>query len=95
MADTIDAIAEIIASTCNVDRATITPESHIIDDLGVDSLDFLDIAFAIDKRFGIKMPVEGWMEDVNAGRASSDDFFILRNLATRIDALAAARPASA
>ena len=94
MAETVDAIAEIIASTCNMDRATISAESHIIDDLGVDSLDFLDIAFAIDKRFGIKMPVESWMEDVNAGRASSDDFFILSNLAARIDALVAAKPAA-
>lgn len=93
MAATVDAIAEIIASTCNLDRAAITVDSHIIDDLGVDSLDFLDIAFAIDKRFDIKMPVESWMEDVNAGRASSDDFFIMRNLAARIDDLVAARAA--
>ena len=93
MAATVDAIAEIIASTCNLDRAAITVDSHIIDDLGVDSLDFLDIAFAIDKRFDIKMAVESCMEDVNAGRASSDDFFILRNLAARIDDLVAARAA--
>ncbi|MGE0717234.1 MAG: acyl carrier protein [Alphaproteobacteria bacterium] len=95
MADTIDAVCDIIAQTSNIDRATITADSHVIDDLGVDSLDFLDIAFAIDKRFGIKMPVEAWMEDVNAGRASSADFFIIRNLAGRIDALVAARQASA
>jgi acyl carrier protein len=93
MAETVDAIAEIIASTCNLDRASITADSHIIEDLGVDSLDFLDIAFAIDKRFDIKMPVETWMEDVNAGRASGDDFFIMRNLAARIDALVAAKSA--
>ena len=29
---------------------TITPESHAINDLGIDSLDFLDVAFAIDGR---------------------------------------------
>ena len=95
MADTFDAIADIIATTCNIDRATITQDSHVINDLGVDSLDFLDIAFAIDKQFAIKMPVEGWMEDVNAGRASGDDFFIMRNLAGKIDALVAAKPATA
>ena len=93
MADTFDAIAEIIASTCNIERASITADSHVIDDLGVDSLDFLDIAFAIDKRFDIKMPVESWMEDVNAGRATSDDFFIMRNLVSRIEGLVAAKSA--
>ena len=57
---TFDKVADIIAETSEIDRETITPESHTIDDLGIDSLDFLDIAFAIDKAFGIKMPLEKW-----------------------------------
>ena len=31
-----------------------------------------DITFAIDKHFGIKMPLEKWMEDVNEGRAAAE-----------------------
>jgi acyl carrier protein len=58
MSSTYDQIANIIAETCDIPRDTIKPESHAIDDLGIDSLDFLDIAFAIDKAFGIKMPLE-------------------------------------
>lgn len=46
---TFDKVADIIAETSEIDRETITPESHTIDDLGIDSLDFLDIVFAIDK----------------------------------------------
>jgi len=95
MASTFDAVADIIASTCNLEREGIAPDSHVINDLGVDSLDFLDIAFAIDKRFEIKMPVETWMEDVNAGRATSDDFFIMRNLCAKIDGLVAAKSSAA
>jgi acyl carrier protein len=53
MSSTFDQVATIIAETCDIPRDTITPESHAIDDLGIDSLDFLDIAFAIDKAFGI------------------------------------------
>ena len=59
--------------------------------MGVDSLDFLDITFAIDKKFGIKMPVEQWMEDVNEGRASADDFFVMTNLVGKIEELIAAK----
>ncbi len=55
MTATFDKVADIIAETSEIDRATITPESHTIDDLGIDSLDFLDIVFAIDKEFGIKI----------------------------------------
>ena len=39
----VDQIATIIAETCDIPRDTITPESHAIDDLGIDSLDFLDM----------------------------------------------------
>ena len=64
MSSTFDTIANIIAETCDIPRESITPESHAINDLGIDSLDFLDIAFAIDKAFGIKLPLEQWTQEV-------------------------------
>ena len=82
MSTTFDKVAEIIAETCDIPREKITPESHAINDLGIDSLDFLDIAFAIDKAFGIKMPLEQWTQEVNDGKASTDEYFVLKNLAT-------------
>jgi acyl carrier protein len=93
MAQTFETLANIIAEVCNIDREKIRPEAHAIDDLGIDSLDFLDIAFAIDKRFGIKMPIEQWMQEINEGRASVDNYFVLRNLCQRIDELVAAKAA--
>ncbi len=90
---TFDEVATIIAEVSSVDRTTITPEAHAINDLGIDSLDFLDVTFAIDKKFGIKMPVEKWMEEVNEGRAKAEEFFVMRNLVRRIDELVAARAA--
>jgi len=88
---TFDAVADIIAETSSIERDKITLQSHTINDLGIDSLDFLDITFAIDKRFGIKMPVEQWMEDVNEGRASADEFFVMSNLVAKIDELISAK----
>jgi acyl carrier protein len=88
---TFNDVADIIAETCNIDRTTIRPESHTINDLGIDSLDFLDVTFAIDKRFGIKMPIEKWMQEINEGKVSVDDYFILSNLCTRIDELKTAK----
>ena len=58
MPSTFETVAGIISETCDIPREKITPESHAINDLGIDSLDFLDVAFAIDKAFGIKMPLE-------------------------------------
>ena len=90
---TFDRVADIIAETADIPRDTITPESHAIEDLGVDSLAFLDIAFAIDKAFGIKLPLEQWTAEVNEGKASTEQYFVLKNLCERIDGLIAAKPA--
>jgi acyl carrier protein len=93
MSSTFDRVADIIAETSEIDRASITPESNTIDDLGIDSLDFLDIVFAIDKEFGIKIPLEKWTQDVNDGKAPADEYFVMRNLVAKIDALIDAKSA--
>ena len=93
MSNTFDRVADIIAETSEIDRSKITPESHTIDDLGIDSLDFLDVVFAIDKEFGIKIPLEQWTQEVNEGKAPAEQYFVLENLCKRIDDLVAAKAA--
>jgi acyl carrier protein len=93
MSPTFETVAQVISETSEIPREQITPESHAMDDLGIDSLDFLDIVFALDKKFGIKIPLEAWTQEVNEGRASVDDYFVLKNLVARIDELVAAKGA--
>ncbi len=90
---TFDKVAEIIADTSEIDLDSINPDSHTIDDLGIDSLDFLDIVFAIDKEFGIKIPLEQWTQDVNDGKVATEEYFVLKNLCAKIDDLVAAKAA--
>ena len=90
---TFDRVADIISETADIPRDTITPESHAIDDLGIDSLAFLDIAFAVDKAFGIKLPLEQWTQEVNEGKVPAEEYFVLKNLVARIDDLVAAKKA--
>ena len=91
---TFETVADILAETCSLDRDSIKPESNIIQDLGVDSLGFLDVNFAIDKRFGIKLPVDEWTQAINEGKAKTEDFFVVGNLANAIDGLIAAKAAA-
>ena len=84
---TFDEVAEIIADLSEVDREDVKPDSHTVNDLGIDSLEFLDIVFDIDKKFGIKMPVEQWMEEVNEGTRDGADFLVMKNLVARIEEL--------
>jgi acyl carrier protein len=93
MSSTFETVSGIISEICNIPAEKITPESHAITDLGIDSLDFLDVAFAIDKKFGIKMPLEQWTQDVNEGKVSGDQYFLLSGLCANIDALVAAKTA--
>ena len=93
MSSTFDIVAKVISETSDVPVENIKPEAHAIDDLGIDSLDFLDIVFAIDKEFGIKVPLEKWTQEVNDGKASTDDYFVMKNLCAKIDALVAAKNA--
>ena len=72
MRPTFDIVAEIIALTCEVPRERITPDSNLVNDLRIDSLDLLDITFAIDDAFGIAMPIDQWLHAVHMGRISSD-----------------------
>jgi acyl carrier protein len=51
----------------------------------------LDIVFAIDKEFGIKVPLEQWTQEINDGKANAEDYFILKNLCGKIDELRAAK----
>ena len=93
MSTTFDTVADIISETCDIPREDIQPDSHVIDDLGIDSLDFLDVAFAIDKAFGIKMPFEQWTQEVNEGKVPAEQYFVLKNLCERIDEQVAAKTA--
>ncbi|MGO8477538.1 acyl carrier protein [Rhizobium ruizarguesonis] len=51
----------------------------------------LDIVFAIDKEFGIKIPLEKWKQEVNEGKVSTEEYFVLKNLCAKIDELKAAK----
>ena len=89
MASTFETVAGIISSASDIPLEQITPDSHVMKELNVDSLSFLDITFEIDQKFGIQLPVEEWLAAVNEGKANGADYFVLRNLCTQIDSLRA------
>jgi acyl carrier protein len=93
MQPTFDIVAEMIAVTCGVPRERITPDSDLVNDLGIDSLDLLDLTFAIDDAFGIAMPIGQWLHAVHVGRIPSDQYFVMRRFCGNIDALMVAAKA--
>ena len=41
-----------------IEEETITPEARLKEDMGVDSLDFVDIVVIVEKNFGFKIKPE-------------------------------------
>ena len=46
----------VLVDALGVDEEEITPTSIIKDDLGAESIDFLDIMFRLEKEFDVKIP---------------------------------------
>jgi len=53
-----DAVKSIIVAELRVDRDKLEPTTHLMRDLGADSLDALNIALRLEEQFKIKIPDE-------------------------------------
>ena len=49
-------VKEILVEALSVDEEEVTPQAAITGDLGAESIDYLDIAFRLEKGFNIKIP---------------------------------------
>jgi len=49
-------VQDVLVDALGVDAEEVTPNAVIRDDLGAESIDFLDIMFRLEKAFGIKIP---------------------------------------
>ncbi|MBN2455498.1 MAG: acyl carrier protein [Sedimentisphaerales bacterium] len=51
-------VREVMVDALGVDEEEVTTNSTLMGDLGAESIDFLDIVFRLEKKFGIKIPRE-------------------------------------
>ena len=49
-------VQAVLVDALGVDEEEVTPDAVIRDDLGAESIDFLDIMFRLEKAFSIKIP---------------------------------------
>jgi acyl carrier protein len=49
-------IKDVLTTALAVDDEEVTPEAKLSEDLGAESIDYLDITFQLEKAFGIKIP---------------------------------------
>jgi acyl carrier protein len=49
-------VTNVLVQSLGVEDDDITPSATLIEDLGAESIDFLDIVFRLEREFGIKIP---------------------------------------
>ena len=49
-------VKEVLTAALAVDEDEVTPQAKLTEDLGAESIDYLDITFQLEKTFGIKIP---------------------------------------
>ena len=48
-------VREFLIEDLEIDEEKIAPEAQLKEDLGIDSLDFVDIVVIVEKKFGFKI----------------------------------------
>ena len=51
-------VKEFLIDDLEIDEEKIAPEALLKDDLGIDSLDFVDIVVIVERKFGFKIKPE-------------------------------------
>ena len=66
-------VAEIMADALGCDVEKVKPDSSLINDLGAESIDFLDIVFRLERGFKVKIP-RGKIVEEARGTLSEAEF---------------------
>lgn len=51
-------VKNFLIEDLEIDAAKITPEGRLKEDIGIDSLDFVDIVVIVEREFGVKIKPE-------------------------------------
>ncbi len=49
-------MAQLVAVAPDLEGETIADDAHFLDDLGIDSMDFLNLVAALKKKLGVEIP---------------------------------------
>jgi len=73
----IEKVNNVFMTAFEIDEAQIRPEAHIFEDLGLDSLDIVDLVVELQKAFGVKIRDE---EQVREIRTLSDIYGFIKGV---------------
>ncbi|OIP91357.1 MAG: acyl carrier protein [Syntrophobacteraceae bacterium CG2_30_61_12] len=57
-AELLDKVVGIIVNQLGVEKEAVTPEANVVDDLGADSLDVVELVMALEEAFDMEISDE-------------------------------------
>jgi len=55
-AEILEKVKDIVASHLEIEKDTITEDSHFVKDLGADSLDTVELVMQLEEEFSVQIP---------------------------------------
>ncbi|MCL4125181.1 UNVERIFIED_CONTAM: hypothetical protein GTU68_052982 [Idotea baltica] len=71
MSDIKEKVVQIIVNKLGLDEEQVTPEAHIINDLGADSIETVELIMEFEDKFGIEIPDDDGEKIATVGDAIS------------------------
>jgi acyl carrier protein len=69
MSDVADRVKKIVIEHLNVEAEKVTENASVIDDLGADSLDTVELVMAFEEEFNVEIPDDAAESIVTVGDA--------------------------
>ncbi|RPG42726.1 MAG: acyl carrier protein [Gammaproteobacteria bacterium TMED112] len=56
MSEVLDKVVEIVCNQLEISKDDVKPDSSLVEDLGADSLDTVELVMAFEEEFGLEIP---------------------------------------
>lgn len=75
----INTIHKVFEESFEIDRERLQPQAHIFNDLGLDSLDIVDLVVALQQSFGVKIRNEEGIRNIRTLEDLYQFIFTIKN----------------
>jgi acyl carrier protein len=75
----IDAIHKVFEESFEIEKERLQPQAHIFNDLGLDSLDIVDLVVALQQSFGVKIRNEEGIRNIRTLQDLYQFIFTIKN----------------
>lgn len=77
--EVVDITNKVFEESFEIEKEKLQPQAHIFNDLGLDSLDIVDLVVALQESFGVKIRNEEKVRNIRTLQDIYDFIFTIKN----------------